>query len=390
MTALPTKGGIGNLGALTPLALRIKRNEKKQQFAEGLRSGALAPLQAGISGTSRNPIQTAVSPFEVISKLLQAGLARKFGNEADREYDDIAKEMGASRSQALGALGGDAANQQAALDAGIDPSVIQATREAKKLERVDAGGNIEFVDQAGQTVRSLPKTVTPDAQLGSQTTIRGQDLTAKTAAAGQRSAAEIAAAGRKTTERGQDISADTARANAAAQGARTDQRNAASLRKEFRSLPSVKAYESSLPIVESVRNAPDTPAGDLQVVYSVGKALDPDSVVREGELQLTQNATPLLQKVIGKVRAELSGQGRLTPQTRKDLVDMLDQRLQGYQSAYTRDFDTYSQYAGDIGAESDQIVGTRPELAFRKPASAVANDYSKLSDDELRKQLGIQ
>jgi len=141
------------------------------------------------------------------------------------------------------------------------------------------------------------------------------------------------------------------------------------LRKEFRSLPTVKAYESALPIVESVKNAPDTPAGDLQVVYSVGKALDPDSVVREGELQLTQNATPFLQQIVGKARAEIRGKGRLTPQTRRDLVDMLKQRIQGYQQAYTRDYDQYAQYATETGVDASSVVGTRPESAFTQPAA---------------------
>jgi hypothetical protein len=204
------------------------------------------------------------------------------------------------------------------------------------LEKADTGAGVAFVDPTtGLPKNTLDKSVSPDAQLSSQTQRRGQDITQATALAGQE-----ATAGKQS------------------------RRDTASLRKEFRGLPSVKEYETSLPIVETARNAPDTPAGDLQVIYSVGKVLDPNSVVREGELQLTQNATPFLQKVIGKARAELSGQGRLTPQTRQDLVGMLDQRVQGYQQAYSRDYETYGGYARDIGADPGQIVGTRPETAF--------------------------
>jgi hypothetical protein len=190
-------------------------------------------------------------------------------------------------------------------------------------------------------------------------------------------------AGQQQFQRGmqedqQQFTAGENRLNREATAARQDQERekslekmTQSLRKEFRGLPTVKSYESALPIIESARNAPDTPAGDLQIVYSVGKALDPDSVVREGELQLTQNATPFLQRAIGKARAELKGKGRLTPQTRADLMSMLDQRMAGYQQAYQRDYDQYSKYATEQGLTAEQIVGTPPVSAFGQgPAAA--------------------
>ncbi len=224
-----------------------------------------------------------------------------------------------------------------------------------QFEKVDGGDSWVFTDQQGKEVNRISKAASPDAILQAGTTRRGQDITSQTA------------------QRGQDITASTALAGQGAQADKTARRDTASLRKEFRGLQTVKDYEASLPIVETARSAPDTPAGDLQVIYSVGKVLDPNSVVREGELQLTQNATPFLQKIIGKARAELSGQGRLTPTTRANLVDMLDQRVKGYEQAYTRDYDTYSQYAGDVGAQSDQIVGVRPETAFGR-TTAPAQD----------------
>lgn len=215
-----------------------------------------------------------------------------------------------------------------------------------QFEKVDGGDSWVFTDQQGKEVNRISKSASPDAILQASTTRRGQDI------------------GATTAQRGQDISAATAAAGQEAMAGKTSRRDTAGLRKEFRGLQSVKDYENSLPIIESARSAPDTPAGDLQVIYSVGKVLDPNSVVREGELQLTQNATPFVQKIVGKARAELQGEGRLTPQTRKDLIEMLDQRVGGYKQAYSRDYDTYSQYAKDIGADSGQVVGTRAETAF--------------------------
>jgi hypothetical protein len=140
-------------------------------------------------------------------------------------------------------------------------------------------------------------------------------------------------------------------------------KGAQSLRKEFRGLQTVKDYESVWPLLDSVQRAPDTPQGDLQVIYTVGKVLDPGSVVREGELHLTQNAAPWLQKMVGEVRAQLGQGGRLTPDMRKGLVDALTERVSSYKQAYDRDFQQYAEYAKENSLDPELVVGTRMETA---------------------------
>lgn len=154
----------------------------------------------------------------------------------------------------------------------------------------------------------------------------------------------------------------------------------AKLRKEFRGLQSVKDYETTLPLIESAKRAPDTRAGDLQLIYTVGKVLDPGSVVREGELKLTQGAAPFVQQLAGKIRGEF-GKGRLTPQTRAEMVATLEQRQSGYKDAYTRDYDTYSQYATDSGTDAFGIVGKRPETAYAPSAQTQAGQPKRVRVD---------
>jgi hypothetical protein len=140
-------------------------------------------------------------------------------------------------------------------------------------------------------------------------------------------------------------------------------KGAQSLRKEFRNLQTVKDYEAVWPLLDSVQRAPDTPQGDLQVIYTVGKVLDPGSVVREGELQLTQNAAPWLQKALGEVRAQMGQGGRLTPEMRKGLVDALQERVSSYKTAYDRDFQQYTEYASENSLDPKLVVGTPMETA---------------------------
>jgi hypothetical protein len=160
-----------------------------------------------------------------------------------------------------------------------------------------------------------------------------------------------------------------------------DQNDLQRFRKEFRGLQSVKDYESTLPLLVSARKAPDTPQGDLQVIYTVGKILDPGSVVREGELQLTQNAAPFVQQIAGKIRAELQSKGRLTQATREGLLDMLNQRVMGYRQAYDRDYQEYARLGDEGGFAPRDVVGRHAANAYQPQGPA------RISSDEEYDQL---
>jgi hypothetical protein len=150
----------------------------------------------------------------------------------------------------------------------------------------------------------------------------------------------------------------------------------AKTRKEFRSLPSVKDYETVLPLLVSARKAPDNGYGDLQLIYTAGKVLDPGSVVREGELALTVAAGSPLQRIIGKTRFTTEQGGRLTPETRKQILEMLNERALALRQGYDRDYQQYAEYATAGGMVPRDVVGRHAANAYQPqkkeaPASAV-------------------
>jgi hypothetical protein len=154
----------------------------------------------------------------------------------------------------------------------------------------------------------------------------------------------------------------------------------AKTRKEFRALQSVKDYETALPLLVSARKAPDNGYGDLQLIYTAGKVLDPGSVVREGELALTVAAGSPLQRAIGQTRFSVEKGGRLTPETRKQLLGMLNERVLAYRQAYDRDYQQYAEYAQAGNMVPRDVVGRHPANAYPKappaqpkqaPASAI-------------------
>jgi hypothetical protein len=139
----------------------------------------------------------------------------------------------------------------------------------------------------------------------------------------------------------------------------------AKTRKEFRALPTVKDYETALPLLVSARKAPDNGFGDLQLIYTAGKILDPGSVVREGELALTVAAGSPLQRAIGQTRFSTENGGRLTKETRKQLLDMLNERVLAYRQGYDRDYQQYAEYAQTGGMVPRDVVGRHAANAYQ-------------------------
>lgn len=148
---------------------------------------------------------------------------------------------------------------------------------------------------------------------------------------------------------------------------RADIKVAQALRKEFEGLDNVKNYRSVLPLYQRASTAPNTRAGDLSVVYALGKMFDPGSVVREGELKLSKDAQPWLRKVVSEANSQLTGRGAIDPQTRGAILEAMRGQVEAFQQPFTQERQRYSQYANEGGFTPEQIVGPDPSAAFPKP-----------------------
>lgn len=144
---------------------------------------------------------------------------------------------------------------------------------------------------------------------------------------------------------------------------KSDFKDVTTLRKEFNDQAEVKAYRDVLPIVESARGAPDTRSGDIQMAYAVGKILDPNSVVREGELKLVGDAATMPERLQGQIRTLVMGKGRMTPETRAQLVAMLDSAVTNRETTYKATEATYRAIAQQNGFPLDQVIIDPPKRA---------------------------
>ncbi len=134
----------------------------------------------------------------------------------------------------------------------------------------------------------------------------------------------------------------------------------ASIREKFNDLPEVKNYRAAVPIFESAFTAPDTKSGDIQFAYTIGKIFDPNSVVREGELKLVGEAANVMQKYLGELQSLTNGRGRLTPQTRSELMAAAESRVNELKAAHDAARVPYERQAEAQGLPKDQIFVDLP------------------------------
>jgi hypothetical protein len=109
-------------------------------------------------------------------------------------------------------------------------------------------------------------------------------------------------------------------------------------------------------------------AGDLALVVSFTKMLDPGSVAREGEVALTQKAASLYDQMQNLLPRLEKGDTLLPPETRKALLEAAGQMYNVYN-------DTFQRLAGDYKSTAEQyrMAPERVMMGYRpSPAAAEA------------------
>lgn len=137
--------------------------------------------------------------------------------------------------------------------------------------------------------------------------------------------------------------------------------DADALRKEWNALPEVKNYREVVPIINAAKTAPDTPAGDFALIYGVGKILDPGSVVREGEMNMVIKSGSPAERVKSYL-TYLQGNGRITPQMRTELNQMLSGRVGEMKASFDAAKDSYMGIVTRRGHDPADVFSGVPDL----------------------------
>ncbi|WP_259669059.1 MULTISPECIES: hypothetical protein [unclassified Rhizobium] len=151
------------------------------------------------------------------------------------------------------------------------------------------------------------------------------------------------------------------------------------LRKEIQNLPTYKSYQQALPSYSSMIDTAktDSKASDLNLIYGLGKIMDPNSVVREGEMTMVQNTSSWPDWLKGAYDS-VTGGSRLEPDTRKAILGEARSRMMAYRGALDNDISQYRGIIGRRGMNEADILPTLgdiaavPDLVQPPPATGAA------------------
>lgn len=143
------------------------------------------------------------------------------------------------------------------------------------------------------------------------------------------------------------------------------------LRNEFTGLPAYKNMAQAAPVYQSMRDAAgrNTKAADLNIVYGLGKIMDPGSVVREGEIAMANNAQGWQEKLNGII-GQINSEGGLTPAGRERLMAEAHSRISAYKQQYDLDAGRYKGITERNRINKDDVI---PDFGTFEPWTAPNN-----------------
>lgn len=148
----------------------------------------------------------------------------------------------------------------------------------------------------------------------------------------------------------------------------------------------LKGPKDTATAYQTMYNAATNPTqkGDTTMLYTFFKVLDPQSTVREGEIEMIKQSRSIPEKFKGMAQKLASGQTLLESE-RADLLNQAYQYVANQQRGVNETIDMYKDYAKAFGLNPDKAV-PNPFADIRKPPSKTVTinrkqTVAKLADD---------
>jgi hypothetical protein len=164
-----------------------------------------------------------------------------------------------------------------------------------------------------------------------------------------------------------------------AQGLPAAQDDVSKLRTEIQGLPSYKNLSQAAPVYTAMADAAsqNSKASDLNLIYGLGKIMDPGSVVREGEMMMAKNTAGWSETLKGAVNS-LNGGAALTPDTRIALMREAKGRLDAFRTSFDQDMQQYSGIVDRNRMNSADVIPQFPQATeFERAGPPVPPDLQQ-------------
>lgn len=146
------------------------------------------------------------------------------------------------------------------------------------------------------------------------------------------------------------------------------------LRSDFQALPPVKTYNEFLPALFKAVQAPDNAQGDLAVLYSFSKAMDPTTGVREGEQSMARNTASLQEQANVWINRINQGE-RLPAAVRHQFVETMRETGHQYARSYGQQRQFYTDLAKRNSFDPNEIVGPDAYAPFASAEQSYVTEH---------------
>lgn len=153
----------------------------------------------------------------------------------------------------------------------------------------------------------------------------------------------------------------------------------------FKTEPTVQNFatiQDGYNFISAIADNTTNPADDQALIYSLAKALDPGSVVREGEYATAQKYAQSWVKAYGKgIEQAILGTGFLSTEARRNIKQTVEQKyrasLNSYENIYGEYTDTISSLTGRGDGQAflkDYRTSTQPAASNGQPTNNAQAD----------------
>lgn len=148
------------------------------------------------------------------------------------------------------------------------------------------------------------------------------------------------------------------------------------LRKEINALPEVKEANVALKAFDRIVQGGNTNSGpgDIAMIFSFMKMLDPTSVVRESEYATVENAAGVPERVRMLFNRALNGE-RLSADQRAQIIDAATNQVSVYTDTLNGVRQRYVPITQSYGYNTDRVVPSVPQTAQKPDLAALRQRY---------------
>ncbi len=157
------------------------------------------------------------------------------------------------------------------------------------------------------------------------------------------------------------------------------------LRKEFEGSPESKQFKTVEDSYKVINSIEPSPAGDISLIFSYMKMLDPGSTVREGEFANAQNAGSVPDRISNMYNKVVSGE-RLNDAQRTDFKNQAKQLYVTRQKSYGEAANKYRSMGSQYKLNPEMIA---PTVKIEQ-APTPTPSYGDLSPEEIKEYEALK